>query len=394
MHETPRKQSICSNCQHMLGEADNFCAQCGQENTTKVVSFGTLVYEVVSDFVSWDSRWFQTVVPFLFLPGRLTNEFIAGKRVRYMPPLRLYFFVSLICFSIIAYYTAWENKADDRKEQAQKQMQTDSVRNAVLKSLPSDIPAGQREQIEKALKKLTLEDQIKGLINSRDMQDEDEEDKVQNSMDSVGKTPVLKKPKRKSTLTDTVSVGKWADKDDEMDGKVNEWTLLTRMADNPALSEKEILDSLRWEDTYWNRLKVNRTLRLKNGKKEEFLAEMWDKAPVFMFILLPFMALIMKLLYIRRKRLYIEHLIFMLHIHAFAFFVIALDIVLSNEFANLNPSGVLIPLILLYMWIAFYKVYRQGWFRTSFKLFSFLFLYSFIFATVAVFAVIFAAATY
>jgi hypothetical protein len=378
----------------MLGETDNFCAQCGQENTTKVVSFGTLVYEVVSDFVSWDSRWFQTVVPFLFLPGRLTNEFIAGKRVRYMPPLRLYFFVSLICFSIIAYYTAWENKADDRKEQAQKQMQTDSIRNAVLKSLPSDIPAGKREQIEKALKKLALEDQIKGLINSRDMQDEEEEDKVQNSMDSVGKTPVLKNPKRKSALTDTVSVGKRADKDDEMDGKVNEWTLLTRMADNPALSEKEILDSLRWEDTYWNRLKVNRTLRLKNGKKEEFLAEMWDKAPVFMFILLPFMALIMKLLYIRRKRLYIEHLIFMLHIHAFAFFVIALDIVLSNEFANLNPSGVLIPLILLYMWIAFYKVYRQGWFRTSFKLFSFLFLYSFIFATVAVFAVIFAAATY
>lgn len=383
MHETHRKQTICSNCQHGLTETDNFCAQCGQENTTKVVSFGTLIYEVVSDFVSWDSRWFQTVVPFLFKPGYLTNEFVSGKRVRYMPPLRLYFFISVICFSIIAYYTAKENIHDEREEKAENHIKADSIRKAVLKDLPDDIPAAQKEQIQKALQNLTLNEQIEGLINSTTTTSKDDSDEIENikaniniDKDSVSdqKEDTKSKKKKKSRIND---------EGNDDDGKIGEWTLLVQMVQNPVLSEKEILDSLRWEDNYWNRLKVNRALRLKNGKKEEFLAEMWDKAPLFMFILLPFMALVMKLLYVRRKRLYIEHLIFMLHIHAFTFFLIAIDIILSNEFPTWNPSGILIPLILLYIWVAFYKVYRQGWFRTSFKMFSFLFLYSIIFGIIA-----------
>ncbi len=387
MHETLRKQSVCPNCQHVLAESDNFCPRCGQENTTKVVSFGTLVYEVVSDVFSWDSRWFQTVVPFLFQPGRLTNDFITGKRIRHMPPLRLYFFISVICFTTIAYYTARENTHDERKDLAQKQLQADSIRNAVLKDLPGTIPAEQREKIQEALQNLTLKE--KGLIN---LADSEKEDNANNSRDSIAKTPPSKKTKRTAKDTTLGSTEDFAE--EKISGKVNEWDLLLKMVQNPVLSEKQMLDSLRWEDNYWNRVKIDRTMRFKNGNKEDFLAEMLDKAPVFMFILLPFMALIMKLLYVRRKRLYIEHLIFMLHIHAFAFFLITIDIVFSNEFANLNPSGVLVPLIMLYFWIAFYKVYRQGWFRTSFKLFSFLSLYCFIFAIFAVFMVVIAAATY
>ncbi len=389
MHESPRKQTICPNCQHMLDEADNFCSRCGQENTTKVVSFGTLVYEVVSDFVSWDSRWFQTVVPFLFKPGALTNEFISGKRIRYMPPLRLYFFVSLICFTIIAYYTAHENKSDERTEQAQQSLQADSIRNMVLKELPPTVPAQQRDQIQKALQKLTFADKKRGLISNNTDLDEAEE----NSTDSVSKTP--KPTKKKKSAGDSSQVTRKIDIDEDKAGqKIGEWGMLMNLVKNPVLTEDNILDSLHWEKNYWNRMKVNRFVRITNGNKEEFLAEMWDKAPIYMFTLLPFMALVMKFLYIRRKRLYIEHLIFMLHIHAFAFFAIAIDIVLTNEFANLNPSGVIVPLILVYLWVAFYKVYMQGWFRTSFKLFTFLFVYSFNFFIVAMVAVVIAAATY
>ncbi|MDJ1478938.1 DUF3667 domain-containing protein [Cytophagaceae bacterium YF14B1] len=418
MHETHRKQFICPNCQHILSEADNFCAQCGQENTTKVISFGTLIYEVVSDFVSWDSRWFQTVVPFLFKPGHLTNEFINGKRMRYMPPLRLYFFISVICFSIIAYYTAKENKHDERKEQALKQEQADSIRNAVIRELPTDIPATQREQIKNALQNLTLNEKLGGFIDEAIKKGE--KDSSSNNEDSLnlnlGEEVLPAKEGKKKVKTNF----KWKtdtnkdsensdqegnddsrnnnddtdDEDNDNSGKFGELGLLTKLVKNPALSEKDILDSLRWEDNYWNRMKINRLSRWTDGSKEEFIAEMWDKAPIFMFVMLPFMAMVMKFLYIRRKRLYIEHLIFMLHLHAFMFFLIAIDIVLSNEFENLNPSGIIVPLILLYIWVAFYKVYKQGWFRTSFKIFTFLFLYSIVFSTLAIIGLVVAAAIY
>jgi len=388
MHEPHRKQPVCTNCHHPLEAADNFCPRCGQENTTRVVSFGTLVYEAVSDFISWDSRWFQTVVPFLFRPGHLTNEFVAGRRVRYMPPLRLYFFISLICFSIIAYYTARENKQDEQKETVQKNIQADSIRQAVLRDLPQTITTEQRQKIQDALQKLTLQEATKGLINTGSAGN--------NNTDTTTKTSKKKKKRKKRTITistDTTQRKTKAGVDEDPD-KSNEFTLLLRLVQNPALSEEAILDSLHWENNYWNRMKVNRARRFKNGKRDEFLAGIWDKAPFSMFLLLPFMALIMKLLYIRRNRLYIEHLIFMLHIHAFIFFLIALDIVLDNEFANLNPSFIVVPLILVYLWIAFYKVYRQGWLRTTFKLFSFLFLYTFIFSFVAVFALLIVAATF
>ena len=200
----------------------------------------------------------------------------------------------------------------------------------------------------------------------------------------VGK-PMTKQSRLEKSIEDTVTL--------KVTGAVTEWDRLMRMVENPVLTDKQMLDSLRWEDNRWNRMKVERMARFKNGSKDEFLAELWDKAPLFMFVLLPLMALVMKLLYVRRKRLYIEHLIFMLHVHAFVFFLIALDIVFSNEFSD-SASAFFVPLIFIYVWLAFYKVYRQGWFRTSFKLFSFLILYAFGFTLFAVFGLLALAAIY
>jgi hypothetical protein len=93
------------------------------------------------------------------------------------------------------------------------------------------------------------------------------------------------------------------------------------------------------------------------------------KISLMMFIMLPFVTLFLKLLYIRRKRYYMEHLTFMLHIHAFMFLVLAVALLLSHyqNIPNATFYGVL--LILLYMVLAFRKVYKQGWIKTLFKMF-------------------------
>src|SRR5262249_23635396 len=90
------KSDRCLNC----GEPapGQFCSQCGQKNTHYRVSFGELIEEVVGELFQLDSRIGRTVVPFLFRPGKLTGEFIAGRRTKYSSPLRLYLLTSFVYF--------------------------------------------------------------------------------------------------------------------------------------------------------------------------------------------------------------------------------------------------------------------------------------------------------
>jgi RNA polymerase subunit RPABC4/transcription elongation factor Spt4 len=73
-----RKVPRCQNCDYPLEPDFNFCPRCSQHNSDKLTSFWRLVVEVVSDFFSYDSRFVKTIFPFLFKPGFLTNEFVAG----------------------------------------------------------------------------------------------------------------------------------------------------------------------------------------------------------------------------------------------------------------------------------------------------------------------------
>ena len=94
------KSDHCLNC----GEPtpDQFCARCGQKNTQYLVSFRELVEELISELLQLDSRIGRTIVPFLFQPGKLTNEFAAGRRVKYSSPLRLYLLTSVAYFFVLS----------------------------------------------------------------------------------------------------------------------------------------------------------------------------------------------------------------------------------------------------------------------------------------------------
>src|SRR6266568_5217780 len=101
----PRKLSgpltHCENCGAEL--AGPHCAQCGQAAIDYRRSFRHVIVDVLDSFLNWDSKFFATIGLLIVKPWRLTNEFLAGKRVRYLHPLRLYLLASILFFFAVNY---------------------------------------------------------------------------------------------------------------------------------------------------------------------------------------------------------------------------------------------------------------------------------------------------
>jgi hypothetical protein len=102
-----------------------------------------------------------------------------------------------------------------------------------------------------------------------------------------------------------------------------------------------------------------------------FWKEMINQIPKVLFILLPMFALFLKILYIRRKILYIEHLIFSLHIHTFIFLYLLLALLLPYWYIILT----IILGIFLHLFLSMKNVYQQSIFKTFVKMHLLLFLY-------------------
>src|SRR5438034_9193000 len=99
--DQPRRLTHCENCGAQL--QGHYCAQCGQAAVDYRRSFRHVIADVLESFLNWDSKFFATIALLIFKPWRLTNEFLAGKRVRYVNPLRLYLLASILFFFAVNY---------------------------------------------------------------------------------------------------------------------------------------------------------------------------------------------------------------------------------------------------------------------------------------------------
>ncbi len=88
----------CLNCHHALNVEDRYCSICGQEVKESKTSVRDLISQFFGDLFTFDSKIFKSLKPLLFNPGFLTIEYNAGRRASYIPPLRLYIFISIIYF--------------------------------------------------------------------------------------------------------------------------------------------------------------------------------------------------------------------------------------------------------------------------------------------------------
>lgn len=97
-HRKLRENKICLNCEHFVEE--RFCPNCGQENIETRQPFHFLFSHFIEDFTHYDGQFWKTLKYLLFFPGKLTKEFLIGKRQSYVAPVKLYIFISFVTFFI------------------------------------------------------------------------------------------------------------------------------------------------------------------------------------------------------------------------------------------------------------------------------------------------------
>lgn len=112
-------QHRCKNCDsELLGE---FCHVCGQQDRHYIRSIFAVVGDLMGEISHWDSRFYRTLFSLFMRPAFLTQEFVKGRHASYVPPLRLYFFISLVSFLVLTTLIDFENVSSIQTETTPEQ---------------------------------------------------------------------------------------------------------------------------------------------------------------------------------------------------------------------------------------------------------------------------------
>ena len=87
---------VCPNCGFKT--THNYCAQCGQETHLHNDTFWGLVVHFIGHYFHYDSKFWQTIKTLWVSPGKLTLAYRDKQRMRYIPPISLYIFISAVFF--------------------------------------------------------------------------------------------------------------------------------------------------------------------------------------------------------------------------------------------------------------------------------------------------------
>src|SRR5438876_2216521 len=323
----------CENCGAPL--TGHYCAQCGQAAVDYRRSFRHVIADVLDSFLNWDSKFFATIALLIFKPWRLTNEFLAGKRVCYVNPLRLYLLASILFFFAVNY------GAKDLRFQPGKLGPTARAElEADLKK--GDLPPAAREQLEALLQ---------------------ESPSPSSSPQSTSPLPATNVPSPPPPPE--------SDKQRQEYGKIGE---------RPFVVFDEAKSTTPFER--WIEARAKEKMGEHGTKMGLFIATLFSNLPYMMLCCIPLFAFVLKILYLRRHIFYIDHLIYALHIHTFAYTGIML-IVLATIGLNRAVPGAIAGWGIALLWIAFVvqiflsirRVYRQGWFISTLKFFTGGFIY-------------------
>jgi hypothetical protein len=256
----------CANCQTTLVPNELYCYHCGQHIISYRKKSTHLVRDYFASLPNAEPKTLKTIGVMFGKPGKLTVDYLDGKRVRYDSPFTLYLTLSFIFFALLAIYA--KSNIDPRFKVDDKEW---------------------KEAFQK-------ESEAHGGINS-----------------------------------------KW-----------------------PFLEDK-----------------LEKMSEMNHEMISDALISSFSKA---MFVLLPIFALILKMLYIRRKRLYYDHFIFAVHIHAQVMLLLILTLLMAWVFPSLSLGSYPYLLAVVFAYFAMRRVYRQGWIKTAAKLVLLLITYSVIVA--------------
>lgn len=267
-HKKYREEKNCLNCgTEVMGK---FCQNCGQENVEQRDNFFHMVGHFISDYLHFDSKFFRSLIPLIIKPGFLTKEYWEGKRTRFIPPLRLFFFVTILFVLVTSFFY---NRF------------------------------GQR---------------------------------LKDSVVNVDPVVMSEEAKRVATMPDTAKIF------------VKKW--------NRTVTAAELRKELEGEKRRFGKIMTGFDNVFKNLK-------------YVMFFLLPVYALVFKLLFIRRRPFYIDHLIYAMHLQTFAYILLAivlsLPFIIELDFQTMRSIAFFS--ILIYIGVSLHYLYQQKVWKTFLK---------------------------
>ena len=109
-----RNDKTCLNCRYVT--ANRFCPNCGQENTDTRKTFHHLFIHFFEDLTHYENAFCLSIKNLLFKPATLTKEYLSGKRLSYLAPVRLYIFISFITFLLITIFPRETSSSEKKVE--------------------------------------------------------------------------------------------------------------------------------------------------------------------------------------------------------------------------------------------------------------------------------------
>ena len=336
MNDGHTLDATCRNCEASLAlPAANFCPSCGQDTLNHPPTFWEFVHEFITHYVALEGKLWKTLWLLFLKPAELTREYRAGRKQRYISPLRLYITASFLFFLVVKIAglgSAINFSPDDAK-----------AGKPLISVTVSDDPAAKSNSAARKNKQ-----DSSAANNSAAKHEEDAADRnADNDIDKMVKGIVAEAAE---TAKQGAAAGAKAAKENAAkspgDDSIN-------VADiNCATGEK----LCQW-------LKDHLQAKYKGKTQTQVLAMLRDGAianiPYAMFMMLPLFALLTKLLYIHRGYYYGEHVVYALHIHAFTFFVMLLSALLPDWMA----VTVLVAAAIYYL-VALQRFFGGNWFLT------------------------------
>jgi len=377
----------CLNCGHPLELSDRYCPNCSQANSVKHLTIRDFLDELFEDMVRFDTRLVRTLQTMLWRPGRVSSDFIAGKRKTYANPFRLLLSVAFIYFlllSVTGDYDSYDrryggtfseqlsripdlnvNLDDEGKEAVNALQGLDSVQfreleklgikgldSTGLARLDSLITTGRVDSLGikgfdsldlKGLKNLSLKKTVKDkmavndsaiLANPRAYLDSIRGD------GTIGRT--LEKAAFFLTLIEKDSVYSYEE-------AVEKHKLPDRNEDQIAFGIAESWDHL-------------------NRQPGSFLNEFLSTVPFAIFAFLPFFTIFLSLVYIRKKFTYTDNLVFSFYSQSLLFILLIVSFLIDLIFGTVT-IGWFILIFAIYLYLSMRRFYGQGWFKTTIKYF-------------------------
>jgi hypothetical protein len=352
--ETAAPRPACQNCgAPLLGE---HCYACGQPVKGLVRHFTSIMGDFLDSVLNIDARVFRTLWPLFSKPGYLSLEYFEGHRVRFVSPVRLFVFLSIVTFFVAQFTLDFGsakvglNGGGDAQIASAKTVQEVEQRRAAALA---ELQKAKRDTADTPGVSIGLDAAATAIGAQADR-------RIAELRGEQG-TPAVP--------------GEAPPKDDENDISFNgrPWDPVKnpiQVSWLPAFANRKLNELAgKFRDN------VHRGERDPNLIKDAALSTV----PSTLFVLLPVFALMLKFAYAFKRRLYMEHLIVALHSHAFlclALLAMFLTMALQDAMAPRLHGLFRLVETGLWIWMPVYlllmqkRVYGQGWTMTLLKYFA------------------------